>query len=255
MIESGTFSHHSLGTINLRALATARRITARWRGTDLHVTAPRGISGRQLLQALDEMTPTLIQRAQHEPHPYRDGYTFTNDLLTITIVASNNVSPGRIISMRAPVRYDSTGNQLPQGYIINAGYGALDSADTVHTVERLLDGIGRHAATTYILPEARAIIAELDARALLHRHPTSMSVSRGMRTLGTCSATGAIRLSQRLSFMPANLRRAIITHELAHLDCFDHSTRFYERWRQLYGAPVRDMQSRYKAAPTPYFTR
>lgn len=255
MIASGTLNHPSLGMVNVRALATARRITARWRGTELRVTAPRGISARQLLQALDEMAPALMQRAPRTSHPYRDGYTFANDLLTVTIKTSDGTARCRMVSMRAPAGYDSCGNALPQGYIISAGAGALDADDAVRNVEHLLDGIGRHATTAFVLPEARTIIAELNSRDLLYRQPVSLAVSRGMRTLGTCSATGAIRLSQRLAFMPADLRRAIITHELAHLECFDHSPRFYERWRLLYGAPVRNMQSRYKAAPTPYFTR
>jgi predicted metal-dependent hydrolase len=44
---------------------------------------------------------------------------------------------------------------------------------------------------------------------------------------GSCSARGAISLNQKLLFLPPDLVRYVIVHELGHLEELNHSPRFW----------------------------
>ena len=74
---------------------------------------------------------------------------------------------------------------------------------------------------------AEAVSAELGCI------PRSVTVTWPRRRWGSCSASGDVRLSADLVFLPAAEARAIIIHELAHLAVLDHSPRFYAEVRRL----------------------
>ena len=60
---------------------------------------------------------------------------------------------------------------------------------------------------------------------------------------GSCSSSGAIRYSWRLILAPPWVRRATVTHELAHLVHMDHSPAFHAAHARLLGEdprPARD---------------
>ncbi len=66
---------------------------------------------------------------------------------------------------------------------------------------------------------------------------------------GSCSSRGTISLSWRLFMAPANIRRSVIAHEVAHIRHMDHSPAFYawldhiyegdrktaDRWLKMHG--------------------
>lgn len=60
--------------------------------------------------------------------------------------------------------------------------------------------------------------------------PAGVTVTWPRSRWGSCSARGDIRLSVDLLFLPEELARAVILHELAHLRVLDHSPRF---WAEL----------------------
>jgi predicted metal-dependent hydrolase len=67
---------------------------------------------------------------------------------------------------------------------------------------------------------------------------------------GSCSSRGTIALSWRLIMAPANVRRSVIAHEVAHMRHMDHSPEFYawmdelfegdrkvaDKWLKMHGA-------------------
>ena len=62
---------------------------------------------------------------------------------------------------------------------------------------------------------------------------STWQISRGTRTLGTCSRGGDIRLSWRLVLMPDALIDYVAAHELAHLVEFNHSRQFWSELERM----------------------
>lgn len=82
--------------------------------------------------------------------------------------------------------------------------------------------VARHGAQSCILPMAQKIAAELGC------HPSRWKIGSGRRILGTCKSDRSITLSCVLVFLPDELRRYVICHELAHLTHMNHSPQFHE---------------------------
>jgi predicted metal-dependent hydrolase len=76
--------------------------------------------------------------------------------------------------------------------------------------------------------ELPALAARLSAATGLE--PRSVTVTWPRTRWGSCSPAGDVRLSVDLLFLPEELARAVVVHELAHLCVLDHSARF---WREL----------------------
>ena len=64
---------------------------------------------------------------------------------------------------------------------------------------------------------------------------SSVSVGDAGTRWGSCSSQGKIRLSWRLILAPAEVRKYVVAHEVAHLVHLDHSTRFKALEASLYG--------------------
>jgi len=65
--------------------------------------------------------------------------------------------------------------------------------------------------------------------------PCSVTVGDAGTRWGSCSSEGKIRLSWRLILAPAEVRRFVVAHEVAHLRHLDHGARFKELEARLYG--------------------
>ena len=57
--------------------------------------------------------------------------------------------------------------------------------------------------------------------------PAGVTIGRGRRKLGHCTARGEIQLSLHLMFLSEELIDYVICHELAHLTYMNHSPRFH----------------------------
>jgi len=63
----------------------------------------------------------------------------------------------------------------------------------------------------------------------------SVSVGDAGTRWGSCSSQGKIRLSWRLIMAPAEVRRFVVAHEVAHLRHLDHGAEFKALEARLYG--------------------
>ena len=63
----------------------------------------------------------------------------------------------------------------------------------------------------------------------------SVSVGDADSRWGSCSSQGRVRLSWRLIFPPANVRRFVVAHEVAHLVHLNHGAEFKALEAKLYG--------------------
>ena len=99
-------------------------------------------------------------------------------------------------------------------------------------IERAMD-VQAHAA---LLPLAQHIAHELELK------PTRFEIGRGMRKLGHCTAQKVIQLSRNLMFLPEELIRYIICHELAHLTHMNHSPQFHDLCNQYCNGQEKELE-------------
>ncbi len=64
--------------------------------------------------------------------------------------------------------------------------------------------------------------------------PPLLRLSRAQRRWGSCAGDGTIRLNWRLVQAPAEVRRSVVAHEVAHLVHFDHSPAFHALLADLF---------------------
>ena len=83
--------------------------------------------------------------------------------------------------------------------------------------------------------------AEIAARAGCEA--LKVSVGDARTRWGSCSSDGRIRYSWRLILAPAEVRRYVVAHEVAHLRHMDHGPQFHALERELYGGDTRAAQA------------
>jgi predicted metal-dependent hydrolase len=91
--------------------------------------------------------------------------------------------------------------------------------------------------TRWLKAEALRVL-EAETRALCATHDlnlTTVSIGDPRGRWGSCSSSGAIRYSWRLILAPAEVLRATVAHEVAHLTHLDHSPAFHAEVTRLYG--------------------
>lgn len=234
-----SFHDPQLGQVHVRILSTARRITARVSGGIVRMTVPPGLTAGELDKAVDSMRPALLDALRRMAVPYRDGYAFDTCDWGFTLIRDSLTPP---LSVAVTTAHD--GDRT----VAEIHYGtALDFSVPAHArfMSDHICVLARHIARTRIIPAACGIAASLGCR------PRVIKVSRGLRVLGHCSASGEIALSEKTAFLPADLRRYIVTHELAHLTHMDHSAAFTALWESYLGEPHRAMRARLRGFEWP----
>ena len=74
-----------------------------------------------------------------------------------------------------------------------------------------------------------------------------MTIRRQKTLWGSCSRRGNINLNRNLLFLPRNMTRYVLVHELCHLEHPDHSTRFWDLVER-YVRGSREMSSKTRGA-------
>ncbi|MDE6544650.1 MAG: M48 family metallopeptidase [Paramuribaculum sp.] len=210
----GYMDHALLGRVQVTVNRRARRYTARWKGTQLNLTAPPMCTTREIREVLDHLAPRLLAS---RPGPLRfiPGHHIGFDGFTLYVESLRE--PGKI-----GFRYirDSAGDFHPV-------LGLSADVDTARPeIQRQLASymprIARPIAIRILLPLAESISGRLGA------NPARWEIGRGAHRLGTCGSDRVISLSSMCIYLPQRLREYIICHELAHLTHFDHSAAFHE---------------------------
>jgi predicted metal-dependent hydrolase len=91
--------------------------------------------------------------------------------------------------------------------------------------------------TRWLKAEALRILdAETRDLCAAHNLPlTTVQIGDPRGRWGSCSSSGAIRYSWRLILAPADVLKATVAHEVAHLTHLDHSPAFHAEVARLYG--------------------
>lgn len=223
VVVSQKYFHPVLGRMNIKVLSTARRVTARWKANIIHVTIPAGIEVSEFHRIIERMTPEIQAMRPDIGRKYSDGYSFSNDLISIKVVESATIRRGDIDAIP---QLDCE----PKGYEFRVAPGTLDDDEMQIRLKKFIEKCAYGPAGIMLYPEFFSIVEKLGYQ----NRVTDFGITRSSAKLGSCSESGKISLAPRLIFMPEHIRRAVTTHELAHLDHFDHTPKFYAQWQKLF---------------------
>lgn len=196
--------------IEIRPMRSARRLRLRFdevRGT-LKLTCPLRISRRAALTwALDQRDWIEKQMALVKPaEPFEPGHVFLLEGEEIRIVWNPSAA-------RAPVLHDQE----------------LHVGGPQTGLSRRIEQFLRQCALETMSREVAEFATAAGVKA------SSVSVGDAGSRWGSCSSQGKIRLSWRLILAPAEVRRYVVAHEVAHLVHLDHGARFRALEARLYG--------------------
>lgn len=224
-----TLTDPELGEVRVMMRRGSTRASARWDKGRVLMIVPPGTSGDSVRVFLERFRPFLAERR-------RVGL----------------FEPGRpLVTEGGPVIHFRRTGELTSG--IDARLTAdgaevrmaesfdLDDPQAAGVISRKLMVIARYFAPDVLLPEA-----ESEARRLGLR-PREIVVSRGYRVLGHCDAHGVIAISSACLFLPRDLRRFVVCHELAHLSEMNHSERFHALCDSYLGGRERELAAALKA--------
>ena len=204
--------------IEVRRLRNARRLRLRFdeTTTTLKLTCPWRTSRRSALAwALDQRDWIDAQLARAQPaEPFIPGSSIPIEGRDVEIVWREQWP-------RTPVL---AGSELRCG-------GPQDAVP--RRVEAFLK---RHARDTMSRD-----IAEFAAAA--GTAPTSVTIGDAATRWGSCSSQGRIRMSWRLILAPANVRRYVAAHEVAHLVHLNHGAEFKALEARLVGTGVAEAKA------------
>lgn len=219
-VASCSYLHPVLGDIQIRRNASARRIVARWHGTNLCITIPAMTPPALLDEFLDKFRDRLLAT---KPAPcYSLGQTI--DCLEVDFSIVQSTIPSETIDVFSngvsenPLR----GKHINYYIKVSApGVPVVHRAGVQKAIYTQLMGCATHATRRFVLPFAARVAEELEC------HPKTWNVKESSTKLGSCSGRGNIVLSPRLIFLPEHLRRYVVCHELAHLTHLNHSAAFH----------------------------
>lgn len=207
-IVSQRYVDPQLGTINIVVRSNARSFKGRWKGTELQITVPNGVTVAKYKEVLELWRESLLKSKPKSR--YYDGQRFDFEGFSIVIEAS----------LSRPNQLSCDPKATPCTVRVSKDIN-FNSTAVEKAISNAICYISHFHAPKLVLQ----IAAEESKR--LGVYPAKYSISNGARTLGHCTPRKEIALSSRLAFLPAELRRYIVCHELAHLTEMNHSSRFH----------------------------
>lgn len=188
--------------------SSSRRISARWRNGEVEVVVPPNTPTRRAVETVLEWKDRLDLRKPKVR--FYDGQVLEFEGLRFRFGQQS----------LKPLQVHLTGSTFEP--VISVGTGlCFDNDEVISIISRLMTHAATNTAPDILLPIAREEAARVGLS------PASWSISRGHNTLGRCSGRGEIALSSRCVFLPDDLRRYIVCHELAHLVHMNHSAEFH----------------------------
>ena len=208
-IVSQHYCDATLGRVQLTVRANAQRLSARWQGQVLKVSCPEGVSVAEYERIMAAWTPRLM--AMRPSTRYSAGQQFRFEDFEVEITLREGVRTYRLNKGRAEGTYA----------IVCPADADFASPQVEAVIATMMSRVALSRARLSLCAEA------LSEARRLGLSPASVTISRGKRILGHCDRKGNIALSHHLMFMPGELRRFVICHELAHLSEMNHSDRFH----------------------------
>ena len=203
------FNDSEFGQIIIATRRGQRSVRFFWRDGTLHMSVPCGTSVDSVIRVLNDCREQ-IRALPVNTLSFHAGQVIQCYGCTVTL-AEQDTCPSRITIARSG---DNITIGFPQGTdISNPAYAQHISRYISAAMEREL--------------KARVFPLAWELAHRFHLSPTEFVSGRGVRKLGHCTASGSIQLSRNIMFLPEDLIRLIICHELAHLTHHNHSKEFH----------------------------
>lgn len=204
------FDHPQLGPVRVCVRQGIRSFKAKWWQGRAQITVPAGVPAEAVERFINEAIPEMLR---HRTRPkFEIGTTLRLDGgIEFSFVPMPDFVQGRVYVHPTP-----TGGVVKISKDLKPG-----TPETDGMISRLL-----FKAAHVIAPRVLVPMVEVEAERLGLK-PASIAISRGHRVLGHCSVNGEVAISSACLFLPHDLRRYIVCHELAHLTEMNHSPRFH----------------------------
>ncbi len=226
--------------IIVRTNVRARRFTFRVRDGQLVVTAPASASLHDMLRAVDEMRPRLLQllrRAREREAQHMVAPDFRIDTPDFTFHSEE----ARVPRMTVRQQRGSLTCYYPAGTDFSSG-------DVQRWLVNVIEESLRQHARVLFAPRLGEMAR---ARGLVYR---SMSIHKTRGRWGSCSSRGNINLSLYLLLLPHHLQDLVMQHELTHLVEMNHSPRFHALLDEAVGGREAEYEAELKRFDTNIFT-
>lgn len=208
---------NEFGEIQVNTRANMCRVTARWRNNLLSVNKPAYVTLSQIATFINENREALrsLRQKSVEKAAQAVRYTigqripcFRGDVLIATIEYRPHFTG---------YKRDKDGNL----FILISSKDDINTDIKQKAISGALKELMKRTAPHVLIPFAHEVANEIGIR------PKEFVIGRGLRKLGHCTSKKVIQLSANLMFMPEELVRYIICHELAHLSEMNHSPKFH----------------------------
>jgi predicted metal-dependent hydrolase len=224
------FEDKEFGKVYVSIRANMRNITVRWKGGVLYMNAPHGTGERQLRDVLDKFREKLRKKKDDNTVSYHIGQVIQCYRLTLTI-GEQDKKPNLILFGHSR---DNVDVLVPKGI-------DLSEPRAQKWVSRALrSALDAHAANA-LIPLAQSVSKSVGVA------PVRYEIGHGLRKLGHCTPDKVIQLSANLMFLPEELIKLTICHELAHLTHMNHSPQFHALVDKYLDGRERDLERKLKA--------
>lgn len=216
---SGHYNHPRIGRIALRPGRTTATLRARWRGNVLTVTCPYGLA-TALLERFIADNEERLMAAKPALH-YSIGTIIDTPETDIEVLEGSDVQPYDIMTSAesaAPSRGKIENHRV---LVAPRVLHLIATPEAQKAINNAVLDMATRSTRMFVLPLARRIAAEVG------RAPLAWEVKKSQHLLGKCSSKGIITLNPKLAFLPEELRRFVVCHELAHLSEMNHSAAFH----------------------------
>ncbi len=211
--------------MTLTVRSTARRFIARWKEGRVQLTVPPGATMADVRRAIAEMAPRLIA-ARSKTTQFEFDRDYDYELLSFRLLRVEDYGRRCTVHETAPHRFE----------IHLDAASVIDSSEVIAVVSRQIKNIAKYVGRSVLIDEAARVAASVGVR------PVKWQLASGSRVLGRCNSRGVITLSAMLVFLPGELRRYVMCHELAHLSEMNHSERFHTLCNRYCGGREREFQ-------------
>lgn len=200
-----------LGQVKLVSNNKTRRIIVRYRNNEYQVTHPSSMNIPQIMDALDEMKPRILELRKRINKPY----IFTNENKFKTLTFEVELIPNSLTNTYTTLKEGILTISYPKHIDIN-------NDDFQSFVQQIVENTCRIEAKR-ILPDRVRMLAKKH-----NLEVANIKINSSKGRWGSCSSTKNINLSYYCMMLPQHLVDLVILHELCHTIEMNHGEKFWQ---------------------------